>query len=161
EVTGVKAEPAEPAAKPNDCGAMTPEVELGAKRSKAAKIGAGQTPENTYLVASRDGELNAEGRWTRDDEALLLTKADADLSAALRLVYRGARAFSVLGRGRGKPRVYVRQDRRWLHPGNAGKDISFDDDGRSYVAVGEPRLFELLRNPDDSMHELSLSPNRR
>ena len=29
---------------------------------------------------------------------------------------------------------FVRQDGMWLHSGNAGKDIQFDDDGRSYVS---------------------------
>jgi thiol-disulfide isomerase/thioredoxin len=54
------------------------------------------------------------------------------------------------------PMVEIRQDGHSLMPDNAGADIEYDDGGVSYVNVGQPRLYELVRNADFEQHELEL-----
>lgn len=141
-----------------DCGGMTPEISLGAKRGALLALDR-QPPAKSILVAARDGELAYRGSWDLDPDAVRLNRDSRNLSAFLRLIYRGAQAFAVLS-PRGGTRFYVRQDGDWLTPAAAGQDIRFDEDERSYVPVTEPRLFHLTANPDDGLHELTLSPDK-
>jgi thiol-disulfide isomerase/thioredoxin len=55
--------------------------------------------------------------------------------------------------------VEVRQDGQPLAATNAGADITFDDSGRSFILVNQPRLYELVRNPTREEHELELVIN--
>jgi hypothetical protein len=115
--------------------------------------------ERVILTSARDGETAYSGQWDIETEDLRMTQKNPDRSALLRLVYRGSHAFAVLSSPAAKASAFfVRQDQMWLHSGNAGKDIRFDDDGRSYVTVREAGLFDLTHNPDDVMHELTVSP---
>ena len=42
---------------------------------------------------------------------------------------------------------------------DAGSDIWFDDEGRSFITVDEPRLYGLVRLDAFEGHELTLSSN--
>ncbi len=57
---------------------------------------------------------------------------------------------------RDEPMVEVRLNGRPLPPGDAGRDICFDRDGRSLVQVTRPRLYELVDHPDFQSNELEL-----
>ena len=144
-----------------DCGAMTPEVSLGAARGKAVKL-AKDEPASRFPPATRDGELAYRGRWELGRDFMRSADDNPRRKAYLRLICRGLQVFAVLAPAGASPALfYVRQDGIWLQPGNSGKDVEFDDDGRSFVRAEEPRLYELVRNPDDSVHELTLTPMRR
>ena len=54
------------------------------------------------------------------------------------------------------PIVELRQDGRWLTPADAGHDIEFDEDGRSFVQITYGRMYELVQNGGYEKHELSL-----
>ncbi|MFA6004415.1 MAG: redoxin domain-containing protein [Elusimicrobiota bacterium] len=140
------------------CGAMSPDSSLGANRGALIDLNH-QPPAKSILVSAREGELAYKRSWDLDPDAVRLSRDNRDLSAFWRLVYRGAGAFAVLS-PLGTARFYVRQDGAWLHPDIAGRDIAFDQDGRSYVPAAEPRLFHLTRNANDDLHELSISPDR-
>ena len=53
--------------------------------------------------------------------------------------------------------VYVEIDDRPLKPEEAGMDIMFDDDGRSYFSVNEPRLYAFLETPEFGEHIVKLA----
>ena len=55
--------------------------------------------------------------------------------------------------------VLIEMDGRWLEPAEAGDDISFDGDGRSFVRVTKNDLFRLVKLPEWSTHELKLRSN--
>jgi len=38
--------------------------------------------------------------------------------------------------------------------------VRFDDDGRSFVEVSSPRLYDLIRDTGDKPHELYVEPDR-
>jgi len=144
-----------------ECGEMTPEVGLD-QAKKIINLDLGELPETLLLTASREGELSTRGRWVREQEDVKLDQQNADLSAFVRLIYRGAQGFAVLGPGEAGPvKFWVRQDDLWLDAGNAGKDVRFDADGRSYVKAGSIGFNELVRNGSDSVHELILLPMRQ
>jgi hypothetical protein len=141
-----------------DCGAMTADLSLGLRRGHALPM-AKAPGERAMLTSAREGETAYSGGWEIEPEDLRLDQKDPAHPALLRLVYRGSHAFAVLSPPAAQAGVFlVRQDRMWLHPGNAGKDIQFDEDGRSYVTCREPGLFNLTQNPDDALHELTLGP---
>lgn len=145
-----------------DCGAASPEAPLAGKRrlldlddeAQAAGV-------SRVLGSSREGELAKSGPWRREGDGLRLTETDRDLESFVRVIYRGAQAFAVLGAtGAGRVKYFLKQDDLWLHAGNAGPDVQFDDDGRSYVVVDAPGLYQLTHNPNDTLHSLSVRPAR-
>ena len=55
--------------------------------------------------------------------------------------------------------VYVQIDDRPLKPEEAGQDITFDDQGRSFFTVTEPRLYAFLEIPEFGEHVIKLTSN--
>jgi hypothetical protein len=135
-----------------------PVAERKVNKLDLGKADSSAIPEGDMLTETRNGEVSFYGAWEVETEALRLTQKNEERLAFVRLVYRGIQAFSVLAPGGRSTAFYVRQDAFWLHPGDAGRDVEFDDDGRSFVEVTTPRLYDLVRNADDSIHELRLLP---
>lgn len=158
---GYRVPKAEPLAKDpptTDCGAATPVRTAAAGRLRDADD---SSLASAIMTAAREGELTKRGEWNVEAESLKLAQKNGDLSAALRVIYRGAQSFAVLAGAEGrKTRFYLRQDDLWLHAGNAGADVLFDDDGQSYVEVEAPRLYRLTQNPNDNVHALWVVPNK-
>lgn len=55
------------------------------------------------------------------------------------------------------PIIWVKQDGQWLDEHNAGKDVQFDEDGRSYITVTQPAMVELVNNHTFAPHLLQLT----
>ena len=55
-----------------------------------------------------------------------------------------------------EPVVEVVQDGRYLTPEIAGSDVMFEENGRSFVRVDRPRMFNLVNNHDFASHTLRL-----
>jgi hypothetical protein len=53
--------------------------------------------------------------------------------------------------------VYIEIDDRPLNPDEAGMDVIFDEDGRSYFTVTEPRLYAFLETPEFGEHIVKLA----
>ena len=141
-----------------DCGEVSSER---AAISTAPLVAIDSDPDVGVLTSQREGELSKRGLWEVDNDALKLRQRNASLEASLRVIYRGSQAFAVLAPALGqRTRFYLRQDGLWLHTGNTAADVEFDDDGRSYVVVSEPGLYELTRNPNDIFHALDVSPKQ-
>jgi hypothetical protein len=116
----------------------------------------------SLIVEARDGEIAQHGRWDTEADGLRLAQANKTQSAFVRVVYHAAQALAVLSPPEsGRTRVFVKQDDLWLHEGNKGRDIQFDDDGRSYVVLDAPRLYDLTRDSIFTPHELFLIPERQ
>jgi hypothetical protein len=149
------------------CGLATPELGFGTAAAKPVKavdldeverrdeMGSGE-----LIIASRDGETSRNGAWKAEPELLRLAAPNNDRESFIRAIYRGSQLLGLLsGPSGAKPaKFFVRQDGLWLHEGNAGADVKFDGDGRSFASATTPRLYSLVRNRDDSMHEVSLMP---
>ncbi len=143
------------------CGAMTPELSLGLRRGGSLPMAKAPGPR-VMLTSARDGETAYAGKWDIEPEDLRLAQSNPEQAALIRLVYRGSHAFAVLGPPAAKAGVFfVKQDNMWLHEGNAGKDVEFDEDGRSFVTARQPGLFGLAKNPNDDMHQLTLIPDAK
>lgn len=163
-VPGYAAPDEPPAAKDpkvKDCGAMTPETTLRAGRVEVVDLDRTELAKSLVLVSAREGEVSTRGTWSADPDGLRLEEGNSDHSSFVRVIYRGTQGFAVAS-APSESKFFVRQDDLWLHLGNAGKDVQFDDDGRSFVVVGgAPRLYRLAQNADDTPHELTLIPLRK
>lgn len=139
------------------CGTATPSFYLGSRRGiKMRLLG---KDSMRPVVESRDGELAVSGDWEEDTEAVRY-KGSAPMRDQLYLIWRGAEAGAVLSPGSGKPvKIFIKQDNLWLHAGNAGSDVRWDDTDQSFVLVDEGRLYDMAKDPNkDRLHEMSLYP---
>ena len=145
----------------DDCGVMTPEIDLGARRGRVYNLDLDELPNNQLLGPARDGEVATRGRWVFEPDDLKLNQQNADQSASIRVVFRGARGFAVLGPGdAGAVKFWVRLDGGWLDRASAGRDVRFDADGRSFVEIKTPGMREVVHGSADNVHELSIAPMR-
>jgi hypothetical protein len=55
--------------------------------------------------------------------------------------------------------VYIELDDRPVTPNEAGLDVVFDEDGRSYITVDGPRLYAIIEIPEFGEHIVKLSSN--
>lgn len=157
-------QPVNPAEPKIRCGRATPDIPFGARHGGGEAIALDQdfSRARSFIVASREGEKATYGKWDAEPDGLRLAQKNSSQSAFVRVVYGGAQALATLAPSpTGRTRVFVKQDDLWLHEGIAGKDIRFDDDGRSFVELDETRLYDLVRDPADRPHELYLIPDRR
>ncbi len=99
-----------------------------------------------------------QGLWETDRESIVHARETGNLEDYIAFVVRGRTANVVLTVAEdGQPfNVYVELDGRWLHPGEAGAHIQWDDEGRSYIRVTENDLYRLIFLPEWSEHELKL-----
>lgn len=147
-----------------ECGAVTPEISLGARPGvkPALSLDKDTSMRRSLIVEARDAEIAHNGRWDTESDGLRLAQANKTQSAFLRIVYHAAQSLAVMSPAEtGRTRVFVKQDDLWLHEGNKGRDIQFDDDGRSFVVLDSPRLYDLTRESIHTPHELFLIPDRQ
>ena len=148
----------------HECGAVTPETGLGARKGvkPTVHLASDRTPRHMVIGEARDGETAQRGRWDTESDSLRLAEAGTDQSSFVRVVYRAAQALAVMSPPEGgrRTRVFVKQDDLWLHEGNKGRDVQFDEDGRSFVVLDVPRLYDLTRDSIFIPHDLMLSPER-
>jgi hypothetical protein len=148
----------------SECGTVTPEISLGARPGvkPSMPLDDNSSLRHSLIVEARDGETAHHGRWDVEGDGLRLAQANKTQSSFVRVVYHAAQALAVLSPAEtGKTRVFVKQDDLWLHEGNKGRDIQFDDDGRSFVQLDSPRLYDLTRDSVHTPHELFLIPDRQ
>lgn len=147
-----------------ECGSATPEISLGARPGVKPSLALDKdiSMRRSLIVEARDAETAHHGRWDVEPDGLRLAQANKTQSAFVRVVYHAAQALAVLSPAEtGRTRVFVKQDDLWLHEGNKGRDIQFDDDGRSFVVLDSPRLYDLTRDSIFTPHELFLIPDRQ
>lgn len=140
-----------------NCHLMSPETYAGSKRG--SPIDSGKAAPGSSALRLRAGQISFAGPWKTTSDSLILQSSNKLQLHSVSMVYTGAQAFALLGSP--KPaRFMVLQNERWLHFGNAGDDIDFDEDGKSFVEVGEPRLFHLTKNEFNDYFELTLKPQK-
>lgn len=143
----------------HDCGHATNSFYLGNRRGR--KLKRINTKRRFALIDSRDGEVAVLGRWGIDADAVRSKEGTGHLdeSNRLRVIYRGADSMAVLTHtGKEPARLYVKQNDLWLHSGNGGKDIRWDDDDQSYILVDQPRLYNIALSKKKDLHELTFYP---
>ena len=149
---------------------VTPELYAGWHRNLGVAR-AGRHPYvadyETYFEAIPNGDENAtgafestvpqqlephllyfQGQWSAEPERIRHARVTENLEDYLALNYAAKSVNAVLTSDSGEPyRVVITQDGAMLSEENAGLDIQWDENGRSYILVDEPRMYAIVDNP--------------
>ena len=116
---------------------------------------------NSRLQARENHKWYLQGLWRNEEEAIVHARTTEDLEDYLAFKFTSRTVNVVLTVPEdGEPfNVYIEMDGRWLRPQEAGADIVFDGDERSYVRVTRDDLYRLVVLDEWSTHELKLRSN--
>ncbi len=108
------------------------------------------TPQQWYL----------QGLWTNGPESITHARSTENLEDHIAMQFVGRSANVVVNPEGTEPfDVFVEIDSRPLNTDEAGLDIMFDDEGRSYFTVDGPRLYAFLETPQFGEHIIKLASN--
>jgi thiol-disulfide isomerase/thioredoxin len=145
------------------CYRVSPELYFGYKRGKLGNP-EGHKPDGTeyYKAPERidDDTIYVEGKWFSSHECMKPAIDDSLDMAHVYLKYTSSEVNLVINPSINKGfQVFVMQDEKYLSPEDAGQDIQFDSQGRSYLLVSEPRMYNLIKNKEFGPRLLKLSTN--
>ncbi len=101
-----------------------------------------------------------QGLWRGEPEAMVHARETENLEDYFVFIFRARSVNVVLNPPRDEPfDVYIEIDGRPLTSEEAGPDIVFDDEQRSFIRVSEPRHYEIVQLPAFGQHELKLLSN--
>ena len=111
--------------------------------------------------AREDHRWYLQGLWRNEEEAIVHARTTENLEdyLAFKFTSRTVNVVLTVPENREPFNVYVELDGRWLTPQEAGADIVFDGDERSFVRVVRDDLYRLVVLPEWSTHELKLRSN--
>jgi thiol-disulfide isomerase/thioredoxin len=150
------------------CYPSTPELYAGYERGSAqGTLGnrEGYRPDraHSYRDPGRhlDGLIYLHGLWRSSAEALVSAQRNPYPAAWIALRYHALEVNSVMRpEGTSPVRVWVYQDGKPVPPTDRGSDLLFDERGRSFARVDEPRMYNLIRNAAFGEHELRIATSR-
>jgi thiol-disulfide isomerase/thioredoxin len=153
----------------NACGDVSPEIYVGAARG-ALWGGRIANPEGFYdgrVVDYKPIEIRvvrgffARGPWkNRPDDFEAAADPTPARPVSLGISYRGREVYAVLDRATREPvDVEITENGAPIPAAQRGKDVRALPDGRTVVTIGEPRMYYLIVDEDDTAtHELVLQP---
>ncbi len=140
------------------CYLKTPEVLL--EHTQIANADKSSDPKRDSMYTDTtakhtDGAIYLQGGWHMSREAAIAGTGPGYLA----MRYHAIQVVGVLSPPKNAPvRVDVTQDGAPLQKTDAGDDIQYDADGKSYVTVDAPRAYDLVMNAKMAFHELHLTP---
>ena len=145
------------------CYPQTAETFVGGQRGHIANSPIGlvaRSREANYVDNTplhSDGQIFLSGYWRKTPEAMESAGGDGRLA----MNYRAIQVVAVMRPEEGAPvNVLVMQDGSPVAKADAGSDIKYDAQGRSYVTVDASRAYDLIMNAKWGQHELQLYPQR-
>ena len=140
------------------CYPQTAELLVGRHPIANAPGGANPAQDTNYSYGASnppDGAVYLQGYWHLTPEAAISGERDGYLVLRYHAIAVDVVMKTQAG---GAVRVDVAQDGRPIAKADAGPDLRYDAQGRSYVVVDSPRAYDLLANARFGEHELKLSP---
>lgn len=142
------------------CYRPTPEILVGYQRGGIGNV-EGCFPESTASYSDPglylEGRVYLSGEWLCERD-LVRHAANEGEEGSLVLTYQAREAHAVMApEGERGFQVFVMQDDLYLTSENRGEDVRIDHDGRSYLLIGEPRLYNVVKNREFGEHVLRLS----
>lgn len=142
------------------CYRVTPELYLGYLRGRIGNP-SGYVPKQAAVYQDpgrhAEGFFYLEGEWTADEEHVMKPWGSGGQSSVT-IKYTAKEVNLVLNPLLGRAcLVVLTQDGAPLPREDAGEDVRFHDDGRSFLEVNAPRMYRLVNNREYDSHELTLS----
>lgn len=148
------------------CGVMSGETYVGYKRAGwwgASIANQKWVPKDQPFMFKDRGQrvergFFLNGLWKNEEDAFEHTRSTSDLTDYLGLIYMGHEVYSMVKAAGEKKdaRIYVTRDEGPVPPEMRGQDLKVDDEGQTYFNIEEPRLYYLISNEDQDVHELRL-----
>lgn len=148
------------------CYPMTPELYVGSERGvRQDSFGSREGYRNGKVVSYReqglweDGRVYAYGEWFNTPEALISTRDAETPHDYIGIKYHALEVNSVIRPEKGKPvTVWILHDGKPVAKADKGDDIKYDDEGRSFILVDQPRMYSLIKNAKYAQRSLKLLP---
>lgn len=129
---------------------QTPELYFGLLRGNVDNI-----PQDISL---KPDQIYSIGKWQQEPEFLQHGRVTDDLDDLIILSYTAKDVFLVMESEDGRPvKVYVTLDSVGLSSENAGQDVQFDKEGRSFMEVKFSTLYNIVSSQTFGDHTLRLS----
>lgn len=147
------------------CYPVTPELYLGYERgfhegTLANKEGYHPGKVVTYKDAGKweDGEINVNGQWKNSAEALISVRSSPHPRDYIAIKYHALEVNSVIKPEHGKPvKIWLYHDGKPVAEKDRGADVRYDPQGRSYILVDQPRMYNLVKNEKFGQRTLKLA----
>ncbi|HEY1727933.1 MAG TPA: redoxin domain-containing protein [Candidatus Baltobacteraceae bacterium] len=101
-----------------------------------------------------DGKIYLQGGWRKVEQGLV----SVDGRPHVALKYHAIQVVGVMRPEKGAVTVIVTQDGKPVAHDDAGPDIQYDAQGRSYMTVDAPRAYTIINNKKWGTHDLTLEP---
>lgn len=145
------------------CYRVSPELYFGYKRGNLGNPeGYNQDAAGDYGLPDKmeNDTIYVEGKWLSTPEYMKPALDGGSETAGVVLKYTASEVNAVISPdGENDSKVFVIQDGKYLNPEDAGHDIQFDNEGKSYIVVDEPRMYYLVKNREFGSRLLKLSSN--
>jgi len=147
------------------CYPVTPELYLGSERGENAGTLANREGYKTGKVVSykdpgawEDGLIYAHGDWKNTSEALISVRKSPHPRDYIAIKYHALEVNSVIRPEEGKPvKVWVYQDGKPVAKGDQGADIQYDEKGRSFMVIDQPKMYYIIKNQKFGQRTLKLA----
>ncbi|HEY4643309.1 MAG TPA: redoxin family protein [Bacteroidota bacterium] len=143
------------------CYPVTPELYCGYGRGRIGNpkgYSAKQVVEYNDPGNHTDGYVYLNGKWFSGDEFLRHGENTEHLDDFVAIKYHALEVNAVI-----KPsgiesfRVEVTQDGKAVGHDDRGEDLRVDSDGRTFIHVQEPKMYNIIRNKSFGTHELRIA----
>jgi thiol-disulfide isomerase/thioredoxin len=147
------------------CYPMTPELYLGYERALHEGTLANREGYKPGKVVSykdtgkwEDGMVYVQGQWKNSAQALVSVRSSQVPQDYIGIRYHALEVNSVLKPELGKPvKVWVLHDGKPVAKGDQGADVRYDEQGRSFLLVDEPRMYHIIKNARFAQRTLRLA----
>lgn len=142
------------------CYRVTPEILTGYQRGTVGNV-EGYFPESVVEYQDPgiyvDGRVYLHGKWISGRNYLKLEETEGG-EGCITLAYHAREVNAVIKpEGEKNFQVFVSQDDAFLMSENKGDDIRIDKEGRSFLLIVEPNLYNVVKNKEFGEHQLKLS----
>jgi len=142
------------------CYRVTPEIYTGYLRGTLGNL-EGYNPESVLRYQDPgiyvEGRFYAHGQWFSDRYKMRLEEEDGK-EGYLIIRYRAAEVNAVIKpEGEKDFKVFITQDENYLSEENKGDDVMIDADGKSFLLIREPKMYNLVKNREFGDHILKLA----
>ena len=136
-------------------------VQYAAQPEYYLQAGAAQLYTDIEAGQRQPHKWYLQGLWRNDPEAIVHARRTENLEDYLAFAFtaRTVNVVLTVAADEAPFNVYLELDGRWLRPDEAGADVLFDGEERSFVRVTRNDLYRLVELPVWSTHELKLRSN--
>ena len=117
---------------------------------------------NTYVddYEYSHNKFYLSGNWNNDFESVISENDSSSDDEYLSFKFRSKSVNGVFS-SINQSKLIVKLDGKFLKKNEAGLDVNFDDEGRSFIKINEPKMYSILILPEYTEKILTLLPQEK